>query len=346
MLSKDNYSIEHIQKLKEQYKKDPLLLERVMYAFGLLEAITRVEMPFIFKGGTCLMLITQHPKRLSTDIDILVKPGTDIDFYINAAAKLFPFKRVEEQVRKGSNSIEKRHFKFIYDSPIQGKEFYILLDAVFMENVYAETVHEEISNELLITENEPVMVEIPSADCILGDKLTAFAPHTTGIPFGIDKELEIMKQLFDIHTLTDIMSDQRKMEQTYYRTVTEEIAYRGIAATAEDVLRDTIQSAACIIGKGKISVEEYPLYISGARALENHIMDEKYNGEIAALHACKIMCLAASVLTGNNFPHIDTPEKYINENIGNSKYRRLSYIKKQKLKAYGYLVEAVRMLGE
>lgn len=32
--------------------------------------------------------------------------------------------------------------------------------------------------------------EIFTLDYILGDKLTAFAPHTTGIPLGVDKELD------------------------------------------------------------------------------------------------------------------------------------------------------------
>lgn len=56
-----------------------------MYAFGLLEAITRVGMPFVFKGGSCLLLLLDHPMRLSTDIDIVVKPGTDIESYIKRA---------------------------------------------------------------------------------------------------------------------------------------------------------------------------------------------------------------------------------------------------------------------
>ena len=86
---------------------------------------------------------------------------------------------------------------------MKGAEFYILLDAVFTENIYEAVVQKEIKNELLIVENEPIVVTVPSADCILGDKLTAFAPHTTGIPFGIDKELEIMKQMYDVVTIAE-----------------------------------------------------------------------------------------------------------------------------------------------
>lgn len=54
-------------------KADPSIIERTVFAFGLLEAITRVGMPFIFKGGTSLMVMLDDPRRLSTDIDIIVK---------------------------------------------------------------------------------------------------------------------------------------------------------------------------------------------------------------------------------------------------------------------------------
>ena len=39
--------------------------------------------------------------RLSTDIDIIVRPGTDVDRYIEEAAKIFPFISCEEQKRVG-----------------------------------------------------------------------------------------------------------------------------------------------------------------------------------------------------------------------------------------------------
>ena len=69
MLTRENYSKEHIEALQKDSGNDPALLERVLFAFGLLEAISRVELPFIFKGGTCLMLLLKKPMRLSTDID-------------------------------------------------------------------------------------------------------------------------------------------------------------------------------------------------------------------------------------------------------------------------------------
>ena len=117
--------------------------------------------------------------------------------YVEKAAKVFPFISKDEDIRKGKNGIVKRHFKFTYFSPVRNTEFYILLDIVFAHLPYAKTMQKEINNELLLTTGENLYVEIPTADCILGDKLTAFAPHTTGVLLGCGKELEIAKQLFD-----------------------------------------------------------------------------------------------------------------------------------------------------
>lgn len=76
MLSKEIYTREYIWNLYERTGSDPALLEKVIYAFGLLEAIRKVGLPFCFKGGTSLLLLLEHPMRLSTDIDIIVEPGT------------------------------------------------------------------------------------------------------------------------------------------------------------------------------------------------------------------------------------------------------------------------------
>lgn len=325
---------------------DPAILERTVYAFGLLESLVRVNMPFIFKGGTCLMLLLKSPRRLSTDIDIIVEPGTDISHYIQEASKIFPFEEVQEQSRIGKNQIEKRHFKFYYDSPVNKKKFYILLDVLFEENHYNTLVRKEIANEILLTEEPYLLVRVPSVDCLLGDKLTAFAPHTTGIPHDIDKEMEIIKQLFDIAALIEECNNFRDIYESYMKTVASEIAYRGNGCTAEEALKDTIEVAACIIARGNDKPEEYQKLMCGIKSIRTHIFNEKYSGEIAAIQACSVLYMAARILKNKEFKRIKKPENYIKDRIGRSKYTRLAYIKKLKLEAYGYLVEAVRILEE
>lgn len=61
MIKKENYSVEHILDLREKNKRDPNLIERVLFAFGLLEALRKVGLPFIFKGGTSFYLFLISP---------------------------------------------------------------------------------------------------------------------------------------------------------------------------------------------------------------------------------------------------------------------------------------------
>lgn len=51
-------------------------------------------------------------------------------------------------------------------------------------------------------------------------------------------------------------------------------------------------------------------------------------------------------LQEKEFVKIDHPEAYIAQKIEQKKYNGLSSIKKQKLEAYGYLVEAVHLLDD
>ena len=47
MLLRENYTAEHILRLRNETGADPSILERTIFAFGLLEAIRSVNMPFI-----------------------------------------------------------------------------------------------------------------------------------------------------------------------------------------------------------------------------------------------------------------------------------------------------------
>ena len=166
MIKRETFEETHIKELQQMSGRDPQLIERSLYALGLLEALSVVGLDFIFKGGSSMLLLLDHPMRLSTDIDIVVAPDTDISRYIAEAAKIFPFLKQEEDVRKGKNSIVKRHYKFTYWSPVMKDEFYILLDVLFEKDNYEEVVTRDISNELLLTDGENQQVKMPSIDCL------------------------------------------------------------------------------------------------------------------------------------------------------------------------------------
>ena len=331
MLKKENFTEEHIRDLQSASHRDPLLLERSVYAFGLLEAITRVGMPFIFKGGTCLMLLLERPMRLSTDIDIIVAPGTDLNTFIEEAGKIFPFVSVEEQVRKGKNNIEKRHFKFVYESPVMERSIYILLDVLFEDAKYKRLIAKPIKNELILTDGEDLTVQIPSVESILGDKLTAFAPHTTGILLNSNKDMEIIKQLYDVMTLIEVAEDFTEVRETYYSLVQDEIAYRGLDIGPGDALRDTYNAAVSIASRGKVS---------------SHIYVENFSAEEASKRVPVVMYLVACLLKNVPFEKDIDSAAYLGAGFISDELKALKSLRKVAPAGYACAVKADRLLNE
>ena len=346
MIKRETFTSEHINKIKGNTRVDPSLLERSIFAMGLLEALARTELPFVFKGGTSLMLLLDSPRRLSVDIDIVVPSDVDVDKYVSEACTIFPFVRAEEQVRKSGNKIVKKHYKFYYDSHVSSGEFYILLDILFEDNLYAEVVNKRIQTEFLITEEPYIEVTVPTGECLLGDKLTAFAPHTTGIPFDIGKEVEIIKQFYDIGNLIEIFSDINLVKSTYEAIAKAEMRYRGDSYPISMALEDALDTAVCIASQGMINPEEFIKLKEGIRGITTYIYGENFSVERAISTACQIMYLAACLLKGTEFSRITNASTYAEEKINSKKYSKLSYLKKTDLTAFGYVVEATKLLEE
>jgi len=343
---KDSFTSEHIWEIQRESHVDVSILERSIYALALLEALVKVGMPFIFKGGSSLLLLLKKTRRLSTDIDIIVDPGTDVRSYLEEATKIFPFQKMEQQQRKEKNNIEKDHFKFTYNSPVQGKPFFILLDIVYEKNHYCSLVKRKIKHGFLLTEEPYVEVTMPSINCILGDKLTAFAPHTTGICFGIGKELEIIKQLYDIATLIDVHDNFKDVYKSYMAIVTIEMEYKGLSIPVETVLKDTIEATTCIASRGKLINGDYKYYQAGIKGISNHIYGERFNAEKAISPACKVMYMATCILKSEEFKKVTDSSLFSKANIGNSRFAKLSMIRKVDAEAYAYVVKTINLLQE
>src|SRR4051812_21421256 len=114
MISKETLTPEWIDKVsKANRNADKILIEKVIRALLLLEGLSKSGLPFIFKGGTALMLLTNSAKRLSIDIDIIISENRkDLDEIFAAFAKEQGFTKVEMQHRTANSSIEKAHYKF------------------------------------------------------------------------------------------------------------------------------------------------------------------------------------------------------------------------------------------
>lgn len=347
MIDKKTYTKEHLLFLLGKYKIDPQLLERSIFALGLLEALSKVSTDFCFKGGSSLMILTNNPKRLSTDIDILVEPDFDIEYLIKEASKIYPFISYEESIRKTSTNISKKHYRFNYKSVLrEGKETQILLDVLFEKIPFDTLIKTPIRNEMLINANEDSYVNTPTIEALLGDKLTAFAPHTVGIKFhnedfSNDKRLEVIKQLLDISSLFNLAHDIESIKKNYISVCNKEIKYRNLNITYKECLLDSFNTALSIVSRGAYNKEDYSLLVEGIIAVINHVYGEKYSGEKAVDDAANVILLVAGILTNTNIFIAEINEQPL---INNTNYNKINFQKKNHFEAFNKCAYAIDLM--
>lgn len=347
MIKQETFTKENIDRIVSKYKVDYELAARAVFALGLVEALSKVGAKFVFKGGSSLMLLFDTPKRLSTDVDILVTPDYDIKTYLDKAAKIFPFKGIEESIRKTNKKIAKKHFKITYASTNSDKEFTVLVDVLFADNHYKKTLHVPINNDLLLCEGEEYFVDIPSSESLLGDKLTAFAPHTIGINFfnedySNDKRLEVIKQFYDVSCLFDISNDFTAVKETYEKIANDEIGYRELDNTCIDCLTDSFNSALSILSLGKFGKEDYPNYISGFKKIAGHILGKRFNPNNANMDASKIMFLSACLIKNINPFNYQIQDQDL---LKDTSYNQINFVRKIDKIAFNFAVTAIKILN-
>lgn len=258
MINKECFTEEWIsQKSVELEYNDKNLIEKVIRAFALLEMLAASGCQFHFKGGTSLMLILgDKSNRLSIDIDILCPPETNVENYLKEYAQsgFIDYQLVER--RQAGINIPKSHSKFFYQVSFKGQKkttSYILLDVIYEDCNYHKTNIIDITSPLIKIDGTPQKVSVPSIEDILGDKLTAFAPETTGIPYfksGKLATLEIIKQLYDIGKLFNQLTDIEIVSKTFKALAAVELGYRNLPNDIKPVIQDIRQTALNISTRG------------------------------------------------------------------------------------------------
>ena len=258
MIKQHCFTDEWLDRFKNQkdYRRiDKIILEKMIYALHLLERLKTNELDFVFKGGTSLVLLLNEGNRFSIDIDIICKTNkTDLEHILQRVVKSSNFTNVElDEHRSYKSGVPKAHYKFTFDSTRHGSGT-ILLDVLFEEVIYPEVIQKPLVTKWIETDAETI-VAMPSIDSITGDKLTAFAPNTIGIPYFKGKDhrpfsMEICKQIFDLSKLFENIQNMGIVADSFRKFAEHEIQYRQYSLpktelTAEMVLMDTIDT--CII---------------------------------------------------------------------------------------------------
>ncbi len=299
------------------------------------------------------MLHLNSAKRLSIDIDIICPPGTRMEDYLEKYAEEYGFGEVKLVERISRTDIPKQHAKFFYQVayPTGGSQDKILLDVLFEETYYNKVVTLPIESRFLKLVGEPIRVNLPSCEDLLGDKLTAFAPHTTGIPYFKEEKncsMEINKQLYDIASLFDKTEDLSITIATFKKFAAVELEYRGLASSdIQIVLDDIYDTALCIILRGQESPEEFKLLQGGINRMKSFIHSGSYTIEGAILNASKAAYLSKLIEKGiTKVVHYDATKitELANVTIGLPWPTKLNKLRKTNTEAFFYWNE-IQKLG-
>ena len=347
MITQNSFTADWINQVSKRHKADKILVEKSIRAFSLLEGLSESSLPFVFKGGTALMLIFKEPHRLSIDIDIILPlSNQNLTATLQQIAMSKGFSRIEEQSRK-SGIVPKAHYKFFYTSAVENKESYILLDILFEQIPYNRIIELPITNIFLATEGEDRTVRVPDANNLLADKLTAFAPRTVGVPYrkgNSECGMEIMKQLYDIGALFDKADDMVSISAVYRTIAEQEASYREERFSVDDILHDAMDHALSICFRKSQNNVEYQVLERGIKQVSSHIFSEPFHIEEAILSAAKVYYLVSQIETDGI-----TIEKYSSRQLERMKgwlftdyeYTKLNKLKKSNPEAFFYLYLAI-----
>jgi hypothetical protein len=239
-----------------------------------LEQLKIKGLNFTFKGGTALLLATEKPKRFSIDIDIITEHSEKEIIAVlqkTVDEKIF-LSWEDDNNRKHTPDAPIGHFKAYYKSVVDGNIEPILLDLLYTPNPYPEVRELPIKHLWLSTSKEETIITMPTFDAILGDKLTAFAPKTTGILYSKNHPVEIIKQLYDIAFLFDNIANLEMVRSSYKKVVQEEIGFRKLEITAKEVLEDTWLACYALAERDTKS-EEFNHLQLGIRNFTNFTID-------------------------------------------------------------------------
>jgi len=332
MIDLSSLSKDWITDKQKQYGRDPAIIESMVHALYLLERLKHSGLDFIFKGGTSLVLLMEKAARFSVDIDIIIAQNFKrevLEEYLKKVVEnsegVFLEVRLDER-RSYKAGIPKAHYIFTYKSPFVGRDKdgrvnqnpdrEILLDVLFAENPYPNLVQKPVLTEWVKLKSEPLIVTIPCINSITGDKLVAFAPNTTGVPYhrsSVNKDgetvqsemfREIVKQLFDVGYLFDAMDDLSTFRKSYASSVTSEMKYRAERniKSSEEVLKDTIATALVLARRDKqaneVDKKNYAHINTGIGQFAHFVYAGNFRIEHAQLASAKAAYLAAIILTG------------------------------------------------
>lgn len=334
----------------------------MIYALHLLERLKSNGLEFVFKGGTSLVLLLEEGNRFSIDIDIISKTSrANIEDTLNKVIGSSNFTEWKlDEHRSYKPGVPKAHYKLLFDTKKQGSGT-ILLDILIEESIYPEVIEKPIVTKWIDLEYE-TLVTVPSIDSITGDKLTAFAPNTIGIPYfkGKDKQsfsMEICKQLFDLSKLFEQIDNIEIVSESFMAFAKHEIEYRkngnpDLELSPKKALQDTIDTCVILAKREGGTNDEKARFKELQRGIiafgTGFLVTGNFRIDDAVPAAARVAYLAAKILVNdlspiNYFEGQDMKEL----NIEDPDWNFLNRLKRQPDKSgFYYWYKAVNLLNK
>ena len=343
-----NISKKELEKLRRDLKfHDPIIFEKSIYAFRLLQGLLKVYPHLIFKGGTSILLHKFPPIRFSIDVDIILNPkdNNSLDEKLKGVAVEAGFKKVEEDIRQTEKNTPKKHFKFYYDSHYVSIRQYILLDIIFCQSPYSRLIQKSLSG-CPLSFGASLRVFMPTIEGLFGDKLTAISPNTVGIPLNT-KEMEFVKQIIDLAFLFEFLEDIEDVRKTFNNTVKFESSFRDTRFSTKKVIDDILDVAfkycQYLLKGGNNSYKEIIHINNGLRKVSNHLLI-KYTQSDLKIAFSKIAYICKLFITAQKPKILKTADyKLIENKYLAEKYRVLDGLKKTNPQGYFYWTQAFGM---
>jgi hypothetical protein len=354
MITPECYKRDWFEKLRQLpgYSKiDYVVMEKFILALALTEKLKIEGLEFIFKGGTALCLLLGAAKRFSIDVDITTEAeNEEVRQTIEAICSGNKFSRYEfDERRSFRNKIPKAHYKLFYISEIDQRENYILLDVLYEKNSYPAIMQKEIKNSFVSCDEAAIYIAIPTIESMAGDKLTAYAPNTIGIKFGQSRELEIIKQIYDLGNLFDRIENLEEVSNSYELIAPIEIKYRDLNISPNECLSDTINTSLLIARREKNRGEELIKFEEVKRGIiqfQSYTISDRFRIDEVVEASAKASLLAARILKKDfrpiePFDERKGIESYI---IDSQEYNYLNKLKNFPNRSLYYFNQTIKLL--
>lgn len=355
MIKNETFTLDWVKQVNQDqgwHRKDDQFknLEKAITALKLLENLKLNDIEYVFKGGTSLLLLFEKLYRFSVDIDIIIESTENYIKKFDAVCNGL-FTHWDEQIRKTDENSKTKHYRFYYKPFVDNsEEGYILLDVYEGRSLYSETKEIPLISPLLKTDDKDVYIIVPTIDCILADKLTAFAPHTIGIKLSAEpckrpKRVEILKQMFDIANLFDRCNDLQTIKETYIKIAQDEIEMANLRCDYKKTLKDSFDFALMIGFDGKQQKEEFAILSKGYNEFSKFVVDLSFDKWKAISCASKIVYLITCILQNNPIEKYSDNMDLMQISINNKDYKFFENYLYSSPESYYYFVNAINTIG-